>query len=216
MKNAQGAEANPRQGLGRLWGQLKGAGRSRWLLLLGLLGVVLLAWGNLATPSSSTPTTAPTTGGLTGTQTSGSRTAPAGTGDEYSVKLEATLAETLSQVAGAGKVTVRVFLGSGPRYEYARKTTGDTRTTQETDRAGTSRVTSEQHEEGEVTVMRGQTGGQDQPVVVVTQLPEVQGVLVVASGAADPAVRAELTRAVQTALHLPPHRVQVLTKEANE
>jgi stage III sporulation protein AG len=109
-----------------------------------------------------------------------------------------------------------VFLGSGPRYEYARRTTGDTRTTQETDRGGTSHVTSEQHEEGEVTVMRGAGGGEDQPVVVVTHLPEVDGVLIVASGAGDPEVRAELTLAVETALHLPAHRVRVLTKEGGE
>jgi stage III sporulation protein AG len=130
--------------------------------------------------------------------------------------VEAVLAETLSQVAGAGQVSVRVFLDSGPRYEYARKTADDTRTTQESDRSGTSRITSERREEGEVTVRRGGSGGEDVPVVVMTHLPAVRGVLVVAGGAADPTVRAELSRAVQTALGLPPHRVTVLAKEAEE
>ncbi|WP_243123294.1 hypothetical protein [Thermaerobacter sp. FW80] len=39
---------------------------------------------------------------------------------------------------------------------------------------------------------------------------EIAGVLVVAQGAADPGVRAALTQAVATYLHLPLHRVMVL------
>ncbi|MDI6870020.1 MAG: stage III sporulation protein AG [Bacillota bacterium] len=190
--------------------KVRQVGKSAWLLLLGLLGVLLLALGNFP----STPASAPAS-----PQTAAGGAAPvvppaqAAASDEYTARLEEALAGTLSQVAGAGRVSVRVFLASGPRYEYARKTTGETRTTQESDRDGTSRVTSEQHEEGEVTVIRGEPGGKDVPVVVVTRLPEIQGVLVAASGAVDPVVRAELAKAVETALNLPPHRVRVLAKE---
>lgn len=182
-------------------------GKTGWLLLAGLLGVLLLAWGSLSTPATAPaerkapPEAAPST-------------ARTGSDEEYALQLEASLAQTLSQVAGAGKVSVRVFLSSGPRYEYARKTTGETRTTQESEKGGTSRVTSEQRDEGEVTVMRGETGGRDEPVVVVARVPEIQGVLVVAEGAAQSLVRLELTRAVETALGLPAHRVRVLAREA--
>lgn len=186
--------------------RVKKLGRTGWLLLLGLLGVLLLAWGSFTAPA-----TAP----------AGSKApepAPATVRDEgeesFAPRLEASLAQTLSQVAGAGRVSVRVFLSSGPRYEYARKTTGETRTTQESEKGGVSRVTSEQRDEGEVTIMRGETGGRDEPVVVVARVPEIQGVLVVAEGASDPLVRVELTRAVETALGLPAHRVRVLAKEA--
>ncbi|MGE5552789.1 MAG: hypothetical protein ACM3XZ_02555 [Betaproteobacteria bacterium] len=199
------------------WARLRQAGKNGWLLLLGLLGVVLLAMGSLSPGSTDAPVTR---FGEAGTKhpTSphageDSPAAAASEADQYAVELEQALAETLSQVAGAGDVSVRIFLASGPRYEYARKTSADTRTTQESDPGGSSRVISEQHEEGEVTVRRGGAGGEDVPVVVVTHLPAVQGVLVVASGATDPMVRAELSRAVQTALNLPPHRVRVLAKE---
>lgn len=182
------------------------------MLILGLLGVALLAWSNLDVH----PTTAPPAPDTSGEPAAEGRAGAGVTGEEYAAKLEETLARTLSGTAGAGEVRVHVFLESGPRFEYARKTTEDTRTTQESDRTGTSRVTSEQHEEGEVTLMRGATSGQDQPVVVVTHLPAVRGVLVVASGAADPVVRAELAKAVQTALNLAPHRVRVLAKEGEQ
>ncbi len=207
-EGASGKDTRP-AGLTDLLTRLRLAGKGGWLLLLGLLGLLLLAWGNLFTaPADSQPSRRPSAG-----ETPAASPEEAGDADQYALRLAEALTQTLSQVQGAGQVSVRVFPGSGPRYEYARKTTGDTRTTQETDRSGTSRVTSEQHEEGEVTVMRGEPGGKDQPVVVVTHLPEVQGVLVVASGAGDPVVRAELTRAVQTALNLPPHRVRVLARE---
>lgn len=198
--------------LTKAWGRLRGTGKAGGLLILGLVGVALLGWGNLWGATGGSPAaTAPT-------KTEAGRAAEepavgAARSQEYAAEVQRTLEETLAEVAGAGQVSVRVFLGSGPRYEYARRTSGDTRTTQETDRAGTSRVTSEEHDEGEVTLVKGQGDTEDQPVVVVTHLPEVEGVLVVASGASDPSVRQELSQAVTTALHLPAHRVRVLAKE---
>ncbi|HHW14268.1 MAG TPA: stage III sporulation protein AG [Firmicutes bacterium] len=204
-------------GLNRWREKLQGSARKGWLLVLGLAGVLLLALGNFS-PSDHRPSTVPGPGGLAGAAQPNQPkeqgpAAGALDGEAYAAQLERALAETLSQVSGAGTVSVRVFLASGPRREYARKTSGDTRTTQESDRTGTSRVTTEQHEEGEVTVMRGESGGSDVPVVVVTHLPEVRGVLVVASGAGDPLVRSELAKAVGTALNLPLHRIEVLAKE---
>lgn len=200
------------KGLSKWMGEVQRLGKGGWLLGLGLLGVALLASASLFPTPSGAPAPkpgAPAAEGPVGT--AGGAGAPDGA---YAAQIESALAQTLSEMRGAGEVSVRVFLESGERHEYARKTTGDTRTTQESDRAGTSRVTSEERQETEVTVVRGAGGGSDQPVVVVTHLPEVRGVLVLASGASDPAVRQELTRAVRTALNLPAHRVRVLPKES--
>lgn len=176
---------------------------------VGIAGIVLLAGTSLLAPSR--PREAPVTPPVKAEAT---RASQVGAGDDdYAAQLEQALSETLSAVEGAGSVKVKVFLESGPRYEYAEKRTGETRTTQESDKGGTSRITSEQRQDGEVTVTRTQTGSGEEPVVVVAHLPEVRGVLVVAGGADDPAVRRELVRAVETALGLPAHRVQVMAKE---
>lgn len=203
-----------RERLNRWRERLGSSAKQGWLLALGLAGVLLLALGSFP-PGERRPAAVAQPGAGSGAGQPEERGLPAASsGDEaYAARLEQALAETLAQVSQAGRVSVRVFLASGPRHEYARKTSGDTRTTQETDQTGTSRVTTEQHEEGEITVMRGESGGGEVPVVEVTHLPEVRGVLVVASGASDPLVRAALAKAVSTALNLPLHRIEVLAKE---
>lgn len=184
--------------------------RGKQLVLpIGVAGIILLAGTSLLAPGRERQA-APVTPQA---KVEAAREGGTPWDDDYAAQLEQALSETLSAVAGAGTVKVKVFLESGPRYEYAEKRTGETRTTQESDKSGTSRVTSEQREDGEVTVTRSQVGSGEEPVVVVAHLPEVRGVLVVAGGAADPAVRRELVRAVETALDLPAHRVQVMAKE---
>lgn len=204
-----------RQVVAKAWERLRGSGKGGGLLVLGLVGVALLGWGNLWSAPVGAPAARAPGKPEAGQGAPGEADRTAVTQD-YAAELQRTLEETLAEVAGAGQVSVRVFLGTGPRHEYARRTSGDTRTTQETDRSGTSRVTAEQHHEGEVTLVKGQGNTEDLPVVVVTHLPEVEGVLVVASGASDPQVKQELSQAVATALHLPAHRVRVLAKEGQE
>ncbi|MBO8125879.1 MAG: hypothetical protein H0Z38_01440 [Firmicutes bacterium] len=131
---------------------------------------------------------------------------------DYVAQYEESLRKTVSAIAGVGEVTVDVFLASSPRKEYARSTDATEKTVQDQSTSGAvSKVTSEVRSNSQITLRRA--GTWEEPLVVQTFAPAIQGVLVVAEGAEDPRVRLELSRAVQTALGIPAHRVRVMSKE---
>ncbi|MDI3279777.1 MAG: stage III sporulation protein AG [Bacillota bacterium] len=203
------------------WGRLESwlrsqggekTGPPRWALLaLGALGVcLLLLGGGFPRPGQSMapPALPPSEAGV-----GGQRLDSAGEelpGVEYERAYEERLNRLLSLVEGAGRVWVEGYLETGPLYEYAEKVRQSERTTQEQSEGSQGRVTSEKTRETEVVTVRDDGLRQERPVVVVRKEPRIRGVVVVAEGARRPAVRARLIQAVQAALALPPHRIQVL------
>lgn len=119
------------------------------------------------------------------------------------------LSRILNQVAGAGEVAVTVTLAAGPEQNYAQNSTMVNSNIEERDTNGGTRSTTETNEKTEVVF--SQKGGE---ALVIQEIgPQIKGVLVVAEGAQKPAIKAQLSEAVQTILNLPAHRVMVLAKE---
>ncbi|MDN5346885.1 MAG: stage sporulation protein [Clostridia bacterium] len=184
--------------------------RALWLGVAVLLGLALLSTGNLMKDGS-------------GVKTAGLRPAPvtAGGGSQQEGKgelgtvarqLESQLKGILEQVRGAGRVEVSVTLAAGPMREYAVNTRTTSRSVEEKDQNGGTRLTKETNADDQVVMARaGQIGGEG-PVVIKESMPKVQGVLVVADGAEDPVVRAQMAQAVQTLLGIAAHQVQVLPR----
>jgi stage III sporulation protein AG len=56
------------------------------------------------------------------------------------------------------------------------------------------------------------TSGSSEAVVIKTNEAKIKGVIVVASGASDPQVKETLYSAVQTALQISGHQVEIYTK----
>ncbi len=122
--------------------------------------------------------------------------------------LEAKLANLLSQVKGAGSVTVQVTLAAGASTEFAKNATTESRTIQEKDPSGGVRTTTENKKNEQVLLAT--ENGIDKPVIVNETKPVVKGVLVIAEGAGDSSVKANLTKAVETGLGIAAYRVTVL------
>ncbi len=184
----------------RLWpARLVGEGvLSPRLLLLGLVGVALLAAGSLYDAAPAQPRQAAPT----------ETAKPAAVARSYEEALEAKLANLLSQVKGAGGVAVNITLESGASQEFAKNIVRESRTIQERDTSGGTRTTSESKESEQVLLSRD--NGADRPVTVREAKPAVKGVLVIAEGAADSAVKANLTRAVEAGLGIPSYKITVL------
>lgn len=127
--------------------------------------------------------------------------------------LEQRLEHILSQVAGAGKVDVSVFLATGTRYEYAINVSANKRIIDEKDQGGGVRLTTEDNLTDQYVLIRGNQT-EEKPVIIQENSPEIQGVLVVADGAKNARIKAQLLQAVQVALGLEPHRIQILAREA--
>jgi stage III sporulation protein AG len=126
----------------------------------------------------------------------------------YEDMLEAKLSNVLSQLRGAGSVVVSITLENGNMQEYAKNVTHDSKVVQEKDTSGGTRTTTETKENQQILVSR--ENGAEHPVTVQETKPAIKGVLVIAEGAYDSTVKANLTKAVETCLGIPSYRVTVL------
>lgn len=125
------------------------------------------------------------------------------------------LQQMLKLVEGAGEVEVTVRLASSSTAEYAVNTSTGTKTTQEKDQSGGTRVQTEDNDTGQLVLIRN-NGGQEVPVLQKQTAPNVLGVLVVSEGAKDPVIKAELFRAVRVGLGVEPQKVLVLPKDKQQ
>jgi stage III sporulation protein AG len=126
----------------------------------------------------------------------------------YEDVLEAKLSNILSQLKGAGSVVVNITLENGSIQQHAKNITRESKTIQEKDPAGGIRTTTENKESEQILVNR--ENGTEHPVIVQEIKPSIKGVLVIAEGAYDSTVKANLTKAVETCLGVPSYKVTVL------
>lgn len=138
----------------------------------------------------------------------GARAAPEDDVSQMEVIMARRLEDTLAQVNGVGRVRVQVALAGALERDFVTDQSLQRTTTQERDRSGGSRVVTQEEQSGKVLAVQGGRG--QEAVLRQMRRPEVRGVLVVAEGAEDPAVEAELAHAVQVALDVPLHRITVL------
>ncbi len=171
-----------------------------WLGVAGIAGLVLLV-------------VRPGTGGGLGATVPSAPAATSGTsaaGDPgngvaaTAAAMDRQLQQVLRQVAGAGQVTVEVDLTSGPQSVFASNTQTNRTTSQQTPAGGGSDQSVQVTSSTQV-VLAGST-----PAVATTRAASVAGVLVVATGATDPVVKAALAEAAQAATGVPLYRVTVL------
>lgn len=172
-----------------------------WILLgVAAIGILLLLSGNgregevKKTPVSQEISTPNEPGGIVQTEQ----------------RLESELEHTLSQIAGVGDVSVKIHLKSGSRRIWERQSHITRRSQQQQ-----NQVDSEESNSDEMVLANGKDGA-DQPVLREELAPEVDGVLIVATGAGDPRVKQVLAETVMTILQLPAHRVMVTAGSGKE
>ena len=169
------------------------------LLVIVILGViVLLGASYLIEPGGSKSTMSDMSS--ISSESQGDQLFQQVNGQEIVNDIEKRLSELLSQVEGAGQVSVMVYADSSSEQIPAYNNMQDTRSDERTD--GRS---SEISETRELALSSG-----DDPVILKTIIPQIKGVVVVAEGADDMLVKAQLNNAVCTLLGIPEHRVQIL------
>lgn len=180
---------------GQKWDQ-----RTVQLLLLAALGVLLLLASSWSAPRPASP---PPGAGVPDAAEPGHGLV------DYQQQLGRQLESILSLVQGAGRVRVQIALAESPRQRLAINAMSTSRQTQEGGTGGIGRQVHESTEDQRPVIVRG-SGGLESPVITGLYAPAITGVLVVAEGASNARVRADLTRAVSTLLSVPAHRVKVL------
>lgn len=122
-------------------------------------------------------------------------------------EMEQKLVKILSQIKGAGEVDVMVTLESSEEIHPAYNSNSTTESTKEVDSQGGERTVTTSSENK--TMITSQSNS---PVVIKTSEPKIKGVLVVASGASDAKVKETLYKAVQTALQVDGHQIEIISK----
>lgn len=168
------------------------------LLTIAFVGIVILNFANFFYGPKIMPTD-----GITGEK-------PPDPQDEASyvpddLTLERRLEKILSQMAGVGDASVSIVYAEGPTKEYAVNVSTTAKEIEEKDQSGGLRTTNEKTETGQMVMVEGDA----QPVLVKESMPKIQGVLIVAQGVEDPAVKEKLFKAVQTLLQVPAHRITI-------
>lgn len=128
--------------------------------------------------------------------------------DEYAKAQEVKLEELLSAMEGVGDVEVMLTFVSSEELVVEKDAPTVRSNTVEKDSAGGNRTVS-QFESGDTTVYSNASGAAE-PYVVKTLNPRVEGVLVVAQGAADSEVSRNITEAVQALFGVEVHRIKVV------
>ncbi|MCL2587762.1 MAG: hypothetical protein FWE31_06060 [Firmicutes bacterium] len=118
----------------------------------------------------------------------------------FAREMEQRLVQTLSNVAGAGRVSAMVTVSSTPSREIAFVVTENTVT-----QAGPNGTTNTTTTITKTPVMVG-----GQPFVVYERKPQILGVIIVASGASDVQVRFALLRAAQALIPDRTVRIEIL------
>ena len=139
-------------------------------------------------------------------------TASAGSAQTSGDELEAKLQRTLRVVEGAGEVEVLITYDSSAEIVPAFNT--QTQTEENSGQSAGQGESTSKSVDSQIATVQGQGSGQ--PVVLREDAPSIRGVLVVASGAADPGVRVRLLNAVCTVLNVPSSNVEVLTMHTSK
>jgi stage III sporulation protein AG len=170
---------------------------SIWFLLgiIGLGLIFLVGGDHQENPAKRTPL--PITNHARSDQT-GSR------GPAPEIKLEQEMTRILSRIAGAGVVQVDISLKTARRNLWERQSRVSKRVSQQKEELDTEESSSDE------LVFAKNREGTDTPILKAELAPEVQGVLVVATGARESGVKRLLTETIMTVLDLPAHRVMVI------
>lgn len=169
------------------------------LIVIIVIGVVIILAASFFTDSGNAEDTMSDAGNLSGNKGGNAQMEPLD-GIDVIADMERRLSELLSEVEGAGLVKVMIYADTGSEQIPAYNNEQDTRNDESTDSKS-----SEISETRELAL-----SGDDTPVILKVMVPQIQGVVVVAEGANDLLIKAQLNNAVCTLLGIPEHRVQIL------
>lgn len=124
---------------------------------------------------------------------------------EYESEIETRLSSIITQINGVGRVNVMVTLKSGEENKYAYNETYQTKNGEQSD---------ERKGESEYVVIDGERG--DECVLLRTDFPQVQGVVVVCDGGDNNTVKNDVTNAVSALLDINTNNISVLKMKNSE
>jgi stage III sporulation protein AG len=172
-------------------------------LIILLVGVLLILIGNITSNLTSKKTQKDDkTVEVTTNSTTADSTA------NYEEKIKKELVDTLSQMAGVGKVSVMIYFDGGSQSLPAVNINDTSKKTDEKDTQGGTRVTTESTKNQSIVIIT--EGNNNRPFIVKQLNPSIGGVIVVAEGAENSELKERIHNAVKTVLNLTSNKVNVV------
>jgi len=171
------------------------------LLILFLTGVLLLV---ITLPAGKEKENRKTVGSRTGQSVITDR-------ESYTKEMEQELEEMLSQMDGAGEVKVMLTLASTAEKVIEKDRDTQSEQVKESDHQGGERTT-DKDSLSEETVYKKQNSNGDSPYVTKELTPQVEGVVVLATGGDNPEVAKHITEAVQALFGIDTHKIRIMKK----
>ncbi len=131
------------------------------------------------------------------------------TEEEYVQSLERRLEDILSCMDGAGEVSVMITLSSSAEKVVEKDTEEDMETVTEADSQGGTRTTQNTQKRGTSVYGGGGTDGQS-PYVSKKLSPRVEGVVVIAEGGGNAVVVRNITESVQALFGIDTHKIRIV------
>lgn len=128
---------------------------------------------------------------------------------EYVTYQEKRLKSIVEKIRGSGTVDVMITAKASREIIVEKDAAISSDITDETDSSGGVR-NANSHSSQESTVMTSGQNGGNEPYVIKSLEPEIEGVVVVAQGAGDAEVAKEITNTVSVLFNVPSHKVKVV------
>lgn len=125
----------------------------------------------------------------------------------YEDQMKQELKNVLTQIKGAGNVSVMIYFDSSNEEIPAFNQNNSTKVTEENDGSGGKRVINENTTS--TTVVTTTDGSGSKPFVEKELKPKISGVIVIAEGADNPDVKYKLYEAVKTVFGIEQYRVNI-------
>lgn len=162
---------------------------NKWKLILGLLLLILLYMSISFFGGGSSKVIA--------SKTTDDTKLPVETNlKNYEDEQKIELKTILKQVQGIGNVEVMISFDSGETKVPAMDSNTQSSTTEETDKEGGKRLTTQKTDSDKVVM--NTSNGEGEPLIVKTYKPKITGVMIVAEGAEDSKLKYNIANAVST------------------
>lgn len=134
--------------------------------------------------------------------------------EDYAETLERKLEDVLSQIEGAGRVHVMITLEDTGESVVEKDSERKVMDTTETDSAGGTRRQQEE-DKNETTVYKEDDDGKE-PFIGKEKTPKIAGILVVAQGGENTAVKQNISEAVMALFQIDVNRIKVVKMNIQE